>query len=163
MLQWCIFSILGSLEQLFSNPRLLSLVTGPSREVKEGVLYDICHGKCIKSIGILQVHSNALQIILYHDEIEVCNPLGSHVGKHEIDLYYYTLGNISHKFRSKLCPIRLLAIVKAKHVSGYGQDKVLTPIVNDLNKLAAGHTLSVHGQPLKLYGAMVSCLEDTEG
>ena len=78
-------------------------------------------------------------------------------------MYYYTLGNVNPKLRSKLCAIRLLAIVKAKDVAKYGQHKVLTPIVNDLDKLSAGHIVNIGGQPIKLHGALVSCLGDTEG
>ena len=33
---------------------------------------------------------NASCIILYHDELEVCNPLGSNAGVHKLDMYYYT-------------------------------------------------------------------------
>ena len=155
--------ILQSIEQLLSNPRIFGLITNPSKKCKEGVFYDIVDGECFKSSPIFQVHADALQLILYHDEVEVCNPLGSHIGKHKIDLYYYTLGNIDPKFRSKLCAIRLLAIVKAKDVVKYGHGKILTPIVNDLDKLAAGHIFHIGGQPIKLNGAVISCLGDTEG
>lgn len=155
--------ILESIEQLLSNPRVFDLITSQPKECKDGLLYDICDGECLKNNPIFQLHKDALQIILYHDEVEVCNPLGSHTGKHKIDLYYYTLGNISPKFRSKLCAIRLLAIVKAGHVSKYGQNKVLTPIINDLHELSKGHTFNIQGRPTKLFGAVVSCLGDTEG
>ena len=129
----------------------------------EGFLYDICDGHCFKDNPIFQEHPDALQLILYHDEVEICNPLGSHVSKHKIDLYYYTLGNINPKYRSKLCAIRLLAIVKAKDVTKYGQNQILTPIVNDIKKLADGHDFIVSGESMKLFGAVVSCLGDTEG
>ena len=155
--------IIDSIQQLLSNPKICDLVIRQHRQCKEGVLYDICDGECLKGNPIFQQNTNALQIVIYHDEIDVCNPLGSHVGKHKIDLYYYTLANISPKFRSKLCAIRLLAIAKAKHVSIYGQNKVLTPIVNDLCILSRGHTFSVNGRPVTLHGAVVSGLGDTEG
>ena len=155
--------IIDSIQQLLSNPKICDLVIRQHRQCKEGVLYDICDGECLKGNPIFQQNTNGLQIVIYHDEVDVCNPLGSHVGKHKIDLYYYTLANISPKFRSKLCAIRLLAIAKAKHVSIYGQNKVLTPIVNDLCILSRGHTFSVSGRPVTLHGAVVSGLGDTEG
>ena len=100
-------------------------------------------------------YSKCIQTLCKSFSIMIWNPLGSHVGKHKIDLYCYTLGNVNRKFRSKLCAIRLLAIVKAKHVSKYGQSKVFTPIGSNLNNLAAGHTFNVQGQSLKLHGAVV--------
>lgn len=155
--------ILDSLQQLLSNSSIADIITSHPSYCKEGILYDICDGQCFKNNPIFQEHPNALQIILYHDEVEICNPLGSHVGKHKIDLYYYTLSNISPKHRSKLRAIRLLAIVKAKDVSKYGQNKILTPIINDLQRLANGYTFIINGTPIELFGAVVSCLGDTEG
>ncbi|CAB3985398.1 Hypothetical predicted protein [Paramuricea clavata] len=142
---------------------IADIITSHPSYCREGILYDICDGQCFKNNPIFQEHPNALQIVLYHDEVEICNPLGSHVGKHKIDLYYYTLGNISPKHRSKLRAIRLLAIVKAKDVSKYGQKKILTPILNDLQRLANGYTFIINGTPIELFGAVVSCLGDTEG
>ena len=83
------------------------------------------------------------------------------MGKHKVDLYYYTLGNIDPRFRSKLCAIRLVAIVKAQDVAKYGHGKILTPIVNDLENLVSGHVFNINGQPIKLHGAVVSCIADT--
>ena len=52
--------------------------------------------------------------------------------------------------------IRLLAIVKAEDVSKYGQNDILTPIVNDIHTLA-------DGKPVELFCAVMSSLGDTEG
>ena len=155
--------ILNSLQQLLSNQKIAYIITSLPHSCKDGILFDICDGQLFKNNRIFQDHPNALQIILYHDEVELCNPLGTHVGRHKIDLYYYTLGNISPKHRSKLCAIRLLAIVKAEDVSKYGQNDILTPIVNDLHTLANGHTFIIDGKPVELFGAVMSCLGDTEG
>jgi hypothetical protein len=32
---------------------------------------------------------DALVIIIYHDALEVCNPLGSRAATHNIDMFYY--------------------------------------------------------------------------
>lgn len=155
--------ILDSPQQLLLNSKIADIITTPHQTCKEGFLFDICDSERIKNNSIFIEHPNGLQIILYHDEIEVCNPLGTHVGKHKIDLYYYTLGNIGPKYRSKLCAIRLLAIVKAKDVSMYRQNKTLTPIINDLHTLANGYTFVVSGHPMELFSGVVSCLGDTKG
>ena len=74
-------------------------------------------------------------IILYHDEVEICNPLGSKSGKHKLDMYYYVIGNLSPKFRSKHCAVRLLAIVNANIVKKYGVNEILKPIVKVSHEL----------------------------
>ena len=49
--------------------------------------------------------------------------------------FYFTLGNLHPKHRSALNSIQLLALVKVDLLSIYGMDKVLEPIVEDLQKL----------------------------
>ena len=154
--------ILDSLNQLLSNAKISDIILeNPKPQCQEGILYDICDGRCCKMNKILQDHPNALLIILYHDEVEVCNPLGSHTSKHKVDLYYFTLGNINPKYRSKLCAIKLLAIVKAEDVLKYGPNQILAPICNDLWKLADGRTFVIHGEERKLFGTVVCCLGDS--
>ena len=155
--------ILKSIEQFLSNSRIYNLVTSIPVECNEGVLYDVSHGTCYQNNPFFQAHPNALQLILYHDEVEVCNPLGSHIGKHKIDLkYYYTLANINLKHRSNYAVLDCLLLLKLRIVS-YGHNKVLTPLINDLNKLAAGYILCTEGEPVScMVLHVVSFLGDTE-
>ena len=98
-----------------------------------------------------------VQIFLYFDELELCNPLGSKRSIHKIGAYkpcipdnfvldisflcagafYFTLGNISPKYRSKLKSIQLLALVKNSLIKKYGMNSVLEPIVKDLKALVS--------------------------
>ena len=52
-----------------------------------------------------------------------------------VGMFYFTLGNLSPKYRSYLPNIQLVAIVKASFISIYGMDKILQPIVDDVKKL----------------------------
>ena len=45
---------------------------------------DFCDGEFFKQHPIFSHHKNALQIILYYDDIEVANPLGSRAGNHKL-------------------------------------------------------------------------------
>lgn len=47
-------------------------------------MYDFCSGTRYSSHSLFGVDSTALQIILYYDELEICNPLGSRRKKHKI-------------------------------------------------------------------------------
>lgn len=111
---------------------------------------DFCDGKTFKSHPLFSVHSNALQIFFYFDELEICNPLGSKAKIHKLGkfmyinnimlyyflgAFYFTLGNISPKYRSQLSAIQLVALVKSSFVSTYGMDEILKPFVNDVKKL----------------------------
>ena len=97
---------------------------------QDGLLSDYCDGSVFQSHPLFLQWPNSLQIMLYYDDVEVCNPLGTHklglalysmgecilqcnASLHNIALFYYTLGNISPKYRSMLEGIQLLSVVKS--------------------------------------------------
>lgn len=90
------------------------LTAGPQYCPKASFLYDINDGTIFKTHPMFSKKNSALQLILYSDEIQICNPLGSHASVNKLLMFYCTLGNIGPKFRSKLASIRLLAIAKSK-------------------------------------------------
>lgn len=54
-----------------------------------------------------------------------------------LGMFYYTIGNLSPKLRSRLSSIQLLAVVRAKLVTKYKMPVILQPIVEDLKKLVS--------------------------
>ena len=50
----------------------------------DGVLSDLCDGTYYKNHPLFSRVRNALQIVLYYDDIEVCNPLGSSKKIHKL-------------------------------------------------------------------------------
>ena len=97
-------------------------------------LEDFCDGKVYHSHPLFSFQSNALQVFFYHDDLEVCNPLGSRRKIHKISKlqpilisviihpFVMCLGILLHpweraaKYRSKLSTIQLVAVVKHKHL-----------------------------------------------
>ena len=67
---------------------------------------------------------------------------------HFIGMFYFTLGNLQPKFRSKLSAIQLIAIVKTTILAMYGMDAVLQPLVDDLKKLV-GVIIYLHNYACK--------------
>lgn len=55
--------------------------------METNVLADFCDGTYYKNHGLFSVHRNALQIMMYYDDVEVCNPLGSHTKVHKPGKY----------------------------------------------------------------------------
>jgi len=55
--------------------------------------------------------------------------------------FYFTLGNLSPLYRSRLSSIQLVALVKASFISEYGMDAVLAPFINDVKKLVYSYRL----------------------
>jgi len=154
--------LIKSLEQFLSNSRILDMIsTTPQSCDKDDFFYDINDGSLFKSHPLFSVKPSALQLILYTDEIEICNPLGSHASVHKLLMVYYTLGNIDPKFRSKLAAIRLLAIANAKDIDDCGVDVVLQRITEDLQLLYNGVKIQTQNGEMDLCGAVVAVCGDT--
>ena len=122
--------IIQSLGQFLSNKKIAKHLIRHMiwiNHCDEGIYYDICDGQLFKNDKLFKERPDALQIIIYHDCEEVCNPLGSHASQHKLDMYYYILGNFDPKVRSKHCAVRLLGISNSKMVKKYGYDAILRP------------------------------------
>lgn len=152
--------LVESLEQFLSHPKIWSMVEAEAKKCTEGFVSDISDGELFKSHPLFSTKPDALQIILYTDEIEICNPLGSFASKNKLLMVYYTLGNIHPKYRSKLAAIRLLAMAKSADLRQSGVDPLLNRIMEDLNKLHGVEVHTADGQKT-LYGAVVSLCGDT--
>ncbi len=55
-----------------------------SHTSEDGVMRDICDGDFVKHHPLFQQYPTALQFILYNDDIEICNPLGTAAGVHKL-------------------------------------------------------------------------------
>ena len=152
-----------SLQQLLTNVNIAKTVFRIKKKHKEDVFYDVYDGMLYKNDAYFSGKDHTLEFIIYYDDLGVYNPLGSKAGKHKIDLFYYTLGNINPKFRSEQCAIRLLAICNTKFVKKYGIDKVLTPVVDDVNKLCEGYSRKILENEILVFGKVLMCLGDTLG
>lgn len=57
---------------------------------KEGeILGDYCDGSSYKNHPLFKTEHHALQIVLYYDELELCNPLGTSAKIHKIGKFEY--------------------------------------------------------------------------
>ena len=54
------------------------------------MLEDFCDGTYFKNYALFSIHGNALQIMMYYDDVEVCNPLGSHTKIHKLGKIVHT-------------------------------------------------------------------------
>jgi hypothetical protein len=62
---------------------------------QDGLIEDFCDGSVFKDHPFFMQYPHALQILAYYDELEVCNPLGSHTKNHK-------LGIVSSKHKGML-------------------------------------------------------------
>ena len=156
--------ILESVEQLLSNKCLVEIIFTTEKRQENVICYNISVGIILKEDQYYQEkQNNSLQIILYHDEVEDCNPLSSHAGVHKIDMLYYNLPNIFPIFRSKHCAVRLYPITNAKLIKKYGIESILATISDGINKLYNYYPMKKGDQETIVFGKNVHCLVDTLG
>lgn len=96
-------------------------------------------------------------------------------------IFYFTLGNLPPKTRSKLSSIYLVTILKHRLLCEYGMDRVLDPFIEDIKKLVCkchlfctmwihicscqenGHLFHVRGGDRIFYGALATVSADNLG
>ena len=97
---------------------------------------DFCDAATFRNHPLFSQDPEALQIIGYYDELEVCNPLGSHIKKHKVGVVFY---NIRSTYNSTILATKP---VLEKH----GIVAILQPFFEDCNKLAkTGVSVCVKG------------------
>ena len=137
------------------------IIQTPQRIRTDGQIEDFCDGTVFSSHPLFSKDPYALQIIAYYDELELCNPLGSHIKQHKVGIVFYMLGNIAPKYRSQLKLINLAIIASVPLIESYGLDKVLEPFIVDLNILATtGISINIDGLHKNFKGALLAFLAD---
>lgn len=126
--------ILESLKFLLKQESVLSQVLNPLNN--SDILSDFRDGAFFKQHPIFSKHPTALQVFLYCDEFEVCNPIGVHRKVHKMIAFYFVLGNIYPKYRSTTDCIQLAILCKSVYIKKFGLSQIVHPLVKDLSKLS---------------------------
>ena len=74
------------LQALIANPSVRQELF-QQHSSTDGVMRDFCDAYHVKSHPIFSSHQNALQFILFYDDIEVANPLGAKAGVHKLGIF----------------------------------------------------------------------------
>lgn len=130
-----------------------------------GKLRDFCDGSFYKNHLLFSSNSSALQIMMYFDEFDVCDPLGSKSSKHKIGAFYWMLGNLDPKYRSVLRSLQLAIICPSRYLGKYGLEKVLHRFMVDINLLESdvGIPFKINGVVRHFNGTIGQCLADNLG
>lgn len=103
-----------------------------------GVTCSVLNGSVAKRIPRLQESPhNTFALILFGDELEVANVLGSHHQKFFVGAY--AIANASPERLYPVDHLRIFMIAPADALkTSSGCEKLLEPVVNELNKCARG-------------------------
>ncbi|XP_050038254.1 uncharacterized protein [Dermacentor andersoni] len=130
------------LKNVLEVPHITDMVFSPT-PAQQGhlpnatILTDFRDGTIYKNlmniIGPSEI--NTIFLLLYADEVEICNPLGAKRDTHKLFLVYFSILNIHAAHRSQLKAIHLALVARHEHVTRHGHQKVFMPIVEDLLQL----------------------------
>ena len=154
--------LLSSLRSLLSDSSVIEEIDKfPQRVRTDDKLEDFCDGQLFKTHPLFSADPMALQIIAFYDEVELCNPLGTHVKKHKLGILLFTLGNIHPKYRSSLRTIQLVIAATYPVILNHGLDAILKPFIEDLKVLANdGIVVTVGGEDRTFRGGLLVFLAD---
>ena len=76
----------------------------------------------------------AIDIILYRDDLEIVNPIGTARIKHKVAATYFSIGNLSPAFRSRVVSMYLVSLCKTNDLKAIKDqnDAVGRAIMEDL-------------------------------
>uniref|UniRef100_A0A1X7V6K4 Uncharacterized protein n=1 Tax=Amphimedon queenslandica TaxID=400682 RepID=A0A1X7V6K4_AMPQE len=152
------FALLESLQQLMAY---LPNQILQSHQRSDDLTSDTCECATYESHPLLSVENNSLEILLYYDDLEVCNPLSFRSIVHKIAIFYYTLRNLSPKYCSHNAAIQLVTVTKSSYLNNYGLEKVLKSFMERISVLEKdGAEFVVKGKKIRLNGTIWLTLAD---
>ena len=101
---------------------------------RNGRLRTFKDGTAYRRNELFPLDKNSSQLVLYHDFGSV-NPLGNKISKYKESAFYFTLGNIPAKYRSRLNNKNLVLLSPFALVQRYGYQDILLPLLDDIKIL----------------------------
>ena len=96
------------------------------------VIQDVRDGDCFRTNQFFMDNPEAVPLILFSDELEVCNPLGSGKTRHKINCTYFSTMHIQPALRSKVQAVQLVSLVSSKTWKKYGNHACNQKLISDL-------------------------------
>lgn len=129
--------ILKSLHEVLKKKEIQDLLTSSNEadSSSESQYKSFQDGTHFKNNTLLSENNPAISLILYVDDFEVCNPLGTSRKKHKITAVYWVLANVPPLLRSSLTSIYLAILCKADDIKKFGYSAVFEPMLKDLASL----------------------------
>lgn len=153
--------ILKTLQEVLKNKDFAenTLSTHSNRTEHFKSVFD---GTFFKKNNFFVEEETKLCIILYVDDFEVCNLLGTSRKKHKITSLYWVLANVPSELQSALTSIHLALFCKAVDVKQFGYKAALESLLKDLAALEQeGVFVSSVGKNIK--GSVLCVVADNLG
>uniref|UniRef100_A0A224YW03 Enspm-3 dr n=1 Tax=Rhipicephalus zambeziensis TaxID=60191 RepID=A0A224YW03_9ACAR len=98
-----------------------------------------------------------LFLILYSDELEIVNPLGSKRGIHKVIVVYFSVLNIHARHRAQLRCIHVALVAPYRLVDKHGMNAILKPVVSDIATLeTTGFSVRINSATINVRAILVA-------
>ncbi|KAK3925603.1 Zinc finger protein CRM3 [Frankliniella fusca] len=155
-------SVIDTLKLILSNKSIRSKIF-KDRVSKDGVLRSYVDGSHFKDHPFLKCHDTVIHILMFYDELEITNYLGSKTIIHKLATFFYQILNLPPEISSLLSSIYLLALAHADDMKRDGvMDKVLALLVQEMKQLSSdeGVQFLLDGEIFILRATLVALTAD---
>lgn len=127
------------------------------------VITNIIHGEIWKSKVANVNNKVVIPYILYYDDLEINNALGSHAAEQSLAAFYYSFPTLPQHYLSSLENIFVALIYKSKD-SRHGNDACLNTLVEEIKSLEEdGLLLHAEGKQLNVHFILSAIVGDNLG
>ena len=160
---YCFIFLIKNLEALLSDKELRKALLQSNCKWADSKLESLQDGVALSNHPLFAIDRNTLELILYSDEIELCNTVGTRVKKHKLLLFYYLVSNLPKKYCSVLDAINLFTVVKSEDIATDGFVIILESFLNDLKQLSVpdGYPIDLKdGETIRIRASLVAYVAD---
>lgn len=154
--------VIETLKLIFRNPQTRKLLDDSQENdqfVKE--YHTFRTGETFKKSQFFKDFPNAIRLDLYQDDVELGNPLSSRAGINKISVFNFKIQNMPDKWNSSPRSIFPLLYVTAVDAKKHGYNKILQPMIKDLQKLENGVTVYYGSEKFELRAIVTIFCGDT--
>ncbi|CAG9763573.1 unnamed protein product [Ceutorhynchus assimilis] len=153
-----------ALEKLFSLPNIYKDTVNYINELqKESKVYNNVQTLFWKEKCRYFDNNNVFPLLIYFDEFEIGNPLGSHAGIHKFGAIYYSIPCIPPVFQSSLENIFIAMLFHSSDLKRFGEHILFTKLVDELNSLENNGIVIKLPEERKVYFCVTLILGDNLG
>ncbi|XP_066595388.1 uncharacterized protein [Prorops nasuta] len=116
------------------------------------IVTSTCNGEMWNNLIKKEQNKLILPLLLYYDDFEINNPLGSHTGIHKLGAVYCTIPCIPEQYCSMLENIFLIQLHNATDHTRLGNKLIFADIIKQLTELEQnGIDINIDGEKITVY------------
>jgi len=159
----CILPLEKILQKFLELPEVYDKITSNIKRIKQNKIKTNLLQSEVWNCIEQQFENDVFPLILYFDELEINNPLGSHRGVHKLGAVYCTIGGIDEKYASSLENIFLIQLHNVVDYK-FGNKQIFTTLINQIKKLQTdGIIINIGNLKRKINFVLSHILGDNAG